>query len=58
MTRIVELSELKKSSDGPSNQNIIFTDIVANIERSGCFKTTYDLYVLHDHIESDLLREF
>lgn len=56
MVKAALYSDLKKSSDGPANQNIIFTDIVASIERPGCFRTTYDLYILHDHIVTDLLK--
>jgi hypothetical protein len=52
--RLAELSQLKKVSDGPANQNVIFTDLMATIEKSSCLRPIRDLYVAHDVILLDL----
>jgi hypothetical protein len=48
---------MQKCSDGPSNNNIVSTNLIADIEKSGFMSKYRELYIVHDFIVTDLRRE-
>ena len=55
--RLAIIQELQRCSDGPANKNIVSTNLIADIEKSGFMSKSRELYVVHDFIVTDLRRE-
>lgn len=53
------LSELNLGGgEGPANQNVIKTTVIASMEKSGFLWKKQEIYLIHDFILVDLQKEF